>query len=462
MKKFTILWVGVCLVVCLLTNGLQAQDTITLDKIVAKVGSEVIFHSEIMEQMAMMRERKMNPGAKDQCTILESFLAQAMLVHYAKIDSIVLTEDEIDSEIDARMNHILGQMNNDRRLFQDYYGQTVSEMRELVREDLTKQMLRERMQQQIMAKVEVTPSEVLDFFNEIPKDSLPYFNAEVELAEIVLFPEINEEERGKALDKIGRIKEELKAGGDFAALARKYSEDGSARDGGDLGWTTRGSFVPEFEAAAFQLEVNEVSDIVQTEYGYHIIQLLERRGNSIHTRHILVRPHITEADRELTRNELLEVKRQLMDSVITFPDAVRQYGDKRVQSYTNNGRMINPKTNNTFFETADVDSDVFFAIDTLKVGDITPPIEFRTPLGDYSYKIVQLQARSTPHQANLKQDYSRIQDAARESKKNQIFNDWVDEHIPNTYIMIDPSYKDCEKIDRWQAKYMSTRNQGRS
>jgi peptidyl-prolyl cis-trans isomerase SurA len=462
MKRFTnnVVWASILAFMAM--NGLQAQDTVTLDKIIAKVGGEVIFHSEVAEQMAMMRERKMMTGKKEQCTILESFLAQAMLVHYAKIDSVELTEDEVEAEIDNRMNQILAMMNNDRKLFQDYYGQTVSEMRELVREDLNKQMLRERMQQQIMAKVEVTPSEVLDFFNTIPKDSLPYFNAEVELAEIVIFPEINEEEKGKALDKIGKIKEELKAGGDFAALARKYSEDGSARDGGDLGWTTRGSFVPEFEAAAFQLEVNEISDIVETEYGYHIIQLLERRGNSIHSRHILVRPHITEADRELTRNELLDVKRQLEDSLITFSDAVRQYGDKRVQSYSNNGRMINPKTNNTFFETGDVDSDVFFAIDTIEVGDITPPLEYRTPLGDYSYKIVQLQGRSTPHQANLKQDYSRIQDAARESKRNQVFSEWVDDHIPNTYIMIDPAYKDCEKIERWQPKYMTTRGQGRS
>ena len=323
------------------------------------------------------------------------------------------------------------------RLFQEVYGQTVSEMREQVREDMNRKLLGDRMQAEIMSKVEVTPSEVLEFFNQIPKDSLPYFNAEVELAEIVMFPEINEEERGKALDKIGMIKESLKAGEDFAALAKKYSEDGSARDGGDLGWTTRGSFVPEFDAAAFQLEVNETSDIIETEYGYHIIQLLERRGNSIHTRHILVRPRITDADREMIVKQLEEVRRSILAEEINFPDAVRKFGDKRVQSFSNNGRMINPKTNNTFFETGDVDSEIFFSIDTIDTWEITPPIEYRTPLGDYSYKIVQLQGRTTPHQANLKQDYSRIQDAARESKKNEVFSDWVDDHIPNTYIMLD-------------------------
>jgi peptidyl-prolyl cis-trans isomerase SurA len=442
---------------CLISITLNAQDTIVLDKIIAKVGSEVIFHSDVEEQMAMARERKQNPGPADQCLILESLLAQSMLVHYAKIDSVSVTDAEVDGEIDARMNQILAYMNNDRKLFQEVYGQTVSEMREQVKEDMQRKLLGDRMQAEVMNSAEVTPSDVLTFFNSIPADSLPYFNAEVELAEIVIYPVVNTGERAKALEKIGKIKAELKAGEDFATLARKYSDDGSAREGGDLGWTTRGSFVPEFEAAAFQLEVNDVSDIVETDFGYHLIQLLERRGNSIHTRHILVRPRVTPDDLQMTRDLLDSVRVMIMADEISFVDAVAKYGDSRVQSYTNNGRMINPKTNNTFFETADVDSEIFFSIDTLEVGEITPPIEYRTPIGDYSYKIVQLQGRTPPHQANLKQDYSRIQDAARESKRNNVFGDWVDKQIPNTYIVIDPQYRDCENISRWQAQWMTSR-----
>jgi peptidyl-prolyl cis-trans isomerase SurA len=147
----------------------------------------------------------------------------------------------------------------------------------------------------------------------------------------------------------------------------------------------------------------------------------------------------------------------ILTDEIAFVDAVAKYGDNGVQSYANNGRMINPKTNNTFFETGDVDSEIFFSIDTLEVWEITPPIEYRTPIGDYSYKIVQLQGRTPPHQANLKQDYSRIQEAARESKRNEVFGDWVDKQIPKTYIVIDPQYKNCENIDRWQAEWMEDR-----
>ncbi len=442
------------ILVCLVSATVTAQDTIILDKIIAKVGGEVIFHSDVEEQMAMMRERKGNPGKTEQCVILESLMAKAMLVHYAKIDSVEVTDDEVESEIDARMNQILAYMNNDRKLFQEVYGQTVSEMREQVKEDMNRKLLGDKMQSEIMKSVEVTPSEVIEFFNRIPKDSLPYFNAEVELAEIVMFPKINDEERQKALDKITMIKEQLKGGAEFADLARKYSDDGSAREGGDLGWTTRGSFVPEFEATAFQLEVLQTSEVIETEFGYHIIQLLERRGNSIHTRHILVRPRITDADLQKTKDLLDSVRNLVVWDSISFPDAVHKYGDKRAQSYSNNGRMINPKNNNTFFETADVDSEIFFSIDTLDQWEISPPIEYRTPLGDYSYKIVQLQGRTPPHQASLKQDYSRIQDAARESKRNQVFSDWIDKHIPNTYIMLDPQYRECPNIDRWQAQWM--------
>lgn len=455
--KQRITHITLAILFALTTCQLQGQDTIVLDKIVAKIGGEVIFHSDVEEQMAMMRERKGNPGKTEQCLILESLMAQAMLVHYAKIDSVEVTEDEVDAEIDARMDQILTYMNNDRKLFQEVYGQTVSEMREQVKDDMQRKLLGDKMQAEIMKNVDITPAEVLEFYNRIPKDSLPYFNAEVELAELVIYPQINEEERAKALEKINKVKDLLKAGEDFATLARKYSDDGSARDGGDLGWTTRGSFVPEFEATAFQLEVNETSDVIETEFGYHILQLLERRGNSIHTRHILVRPRITDADLQKTVNKLDSIKMLISADSLSFPDAVHRFGDKRVQSYSNNGRMINPKTTNTFFETADVDSEIFFSIDTLKVWDITPPIEYRTPLGDYSYKIVQLQGRTTPHKANLKQDYSRIQDAAKESKRNVAFSDWVDKHIPNTYIVIDPQYKDCPNIDKWQAKWMSGR-----
>ncbi len=455
MNRFTLL---AALFISISGMSVTAQDTLILDKIVAKIGGEVIFHSDVEEQMAIMRDRKQNPGTTERCLVLESLMAQGMLVHYARIDSVEVTDDEVNAEIDKRMDQILSMMNNDRKMFQEFYGQTVSEMREQVKDDMTRKLLGDRMQQQIITSVEVTPSEVTAYFNAIPKDSLPYFNAEVELAEIVIYPTVNKEEREKAVAKIEGIKKQLAEGADFAELARKYSDDGSGRTGGNLGWTSRGSFVPEFEAAAFQLENNEVSDVVETEFGFHIIQVLNRRGNSIETRHILVRPRITDPDLAITRHKLDSIKNLVEIDSMTFAEAVRKFGDKRMQSFSNNGRIINPKSANTFFETGDVDSEIFFSIDTLQIGEITPPIEFRGPQGDAYYKIVQLQGRTAPHQASLAQDYSRIQEAARDSKRNIAFSTWIEKRVGDTYIVIDPAYSQCPDYDRWKARWMGERS----
>lgn len=442
-------YVLILMVGLMASQNSYAQQSVVLDKIVAKVGGEVIFQSDVNDKITALSDRNKTLSEEDKCTILASLMAQAMLVHYAKLDSVVISDEEVSRDIDRKMEQILSYMNNDRKLFQDFYGQTVSDMREMVREPTMRKMLAERMQYEIMDKVVVTPGEVIDYFNSIPKDSLPYFNAEVELSEIVLFPKVNYEERAKALEKIKQVQDKLSAGEDFATLAKKYSDDGSSAQGGELGWVSRGQFVAEFEASAFQLEPNQISDIVESEFGFHIIQLQERRGNSIRTRHILVRPKITPEDREITKMKLDSIRQLIEVDSLTFEQAVTKFGDKRVQSHSNSGRMINPKTSNTFFEVGDIDSEIFFAIDTLSVGEITAPLEYRSGIEDYYYKIVKLQARTTPHRANLKEDYNRIQEAAKENKKNMVFSRWVEKRVDDTYIVVDKSYNHCEILKDW-------------
>jgi peptidyl-prolyl cis-trans isomerase SurA len=374
-----------------------------------------------------------------------------MLVHYAKLDSVVVTEEEVDRQLNARIEQILTVMNNDVNQFESYYDMTVSEAKTMFREDLERQLLAERKREEVLQSISVTPSDVKDFFDQIPRDSLPLFNAEVELGEIIHKPEVNAEERKKALNQINLVMEKLKAGEDFAELANTYSDDpgNRGRFGGDLGWVSRGTFVPEFEAAAFKLGEGEFSDIVETDFGFHIIQLLERKGLTVHLRHILIRPEITQADLDKAVAHLKNIKEQVESDSLTFTEAVREYSDEDAQSYSNAGRMVNTKTGNTFFETADLDPDIFFAIDTIAVGDITTPIAFKSQTGDVIYKIFQLQSRTSPHRANLSQDYSKIRSAARESKRNESFSAWLKNKIRETYIEIDPAYYDCESVQKW-------------
>ncbi len=447
MKKLLIIWL------CIGMAGVATAQRAVVDKVIGKVGSELVLLSEVEEQYALMTAQNANVPTGARCNIIDALLVNKLLLNQAKLDSVEVSEEDVETQLNARIERILAYMNNDMSQFEAYYGQTINQVKEQFREDLKSQILTDRMRGQIMKDVTVTPSEVKAFFNDIPKDSLPYFNSEVEISEIVYAPPINAEEKQKATEKLQEIRRRIVEGGeDFAALAQKFSDDGSARGGGDLGWTRRGKFVPEFEAAAYNLEQGEISDVVESEFGFHLIQLLERRGNSIHVRHILIKPDITDADLQAAQSRLDSVRQLLTKDSISFSIAVKRFSDKNVQSYNNDGRMVNPATGNTFFEVGDLDPDIYFAIDTMEVGEISAPIEFRNPLGELQYRLVKLQSRTAPHRASLQLDYFKIQQAAIEAKKNEFINEWVTDKIDNTYIYIDPMFNDCVLLDKWRDK----------
>ena len=398
-----------------------------IDKVVATIGGELVLLSEVEEQHALMEAQSGVLPADARCNIMDQLMASKLLVNQAKLDSIEISDEEVEAQLDARIERILGFMNNDVTQFETYYGQTINEVKAQFREDLKSQILADRMRSQVMASVTVTPSEVKQFFSSIPLDSLPYFNSEVEVGEIVYKPEVNKEERQKTIEKLESIRQRIIDGEDFAELAAKYSDDGSARAGGDLGWAKRGKYVPEFEAAAFKLEKEEISPVVESEFGFHLIQMLERRGNSIHVRHILIKPELTDADLEKAKAHLDSVRQLLTTDSLTFSQAVKLYSNEDVQSYNNDGRMVNPATGNTFFEIGDLDPDIYFTIDTMEIGAISQPFQFRDQVGDVYFRIVKLQSRTKPHKANLKQDYSKIQKAAIESKKSEYISNWIKE-----------------------------------
>ncbi|MDX1477266.1 MAG: peptidylprolyl isomerase [Saprospiraceae bacterium] len=421
-----------------------------LDRIIAKVGNEYVLHSEIEERVSLWKQKQGALPEGARCTFLEEMLVTNLLVHHAQIDSLEVPDEEVEKQLNRRFDNILAMMGNDIRQFEEYYGMTVSQSKEYMRADLRKQLNAEKMQNTIIEGIRVTPAEVIAYFNKIPKDSLPYFNSEVEIAEIVYKPQVSDSARAAALTKIRMIQDSLARGADFGELARRYSDDrGSGSQNGRLGRSPRGSFVPEFEAVAYQLSKGEISDIVETEFGFHLIRLEERLGNVIDVSHILIRPQITDKDLDKAERHLMDIRAEIMNDSISWLDAVKQYSDPKAQSYSNGGRVVNPNSGNTFFETADLDPDVFFATDTIDVGDVTVPISFRTQAGDIIYKLIQLQSRTPPHRASLQQDYSKILNAARQSKRNEAFNKWIEERIANTYILVDGAYEGCENLERW-------------
>lgn len=427
------------------------QDKKLVDKIIAQVGAEIVLLSDVETEFQYYKAQNTTVDPNAKCMILEQILAQKLLIDQAKLDSIEVPEDQVENQLDLRMEGVLKKMGGDEVLFQQYYGKSVSEMKNIYRDDIHNSIMAEMMQDKLMQDINITPTEVYDFFNNIPADSLPYFNSEVEISQILLAPQVNETEKSKAFEKIKNIKTQLENGEPFENLAKKYSDDpGSGSKGGDLGWVKRGTFVPKFEAAAYTLKKNEISDIVESEYGYHIIQLLERRGNTIHTRHILVKPSITSEDMKNAEKKLDSIRTLIAKDSMKFEDAVKKFSDPKSMSFSNNGRMTNPASQTTFFQMNELQPDVYFAIESLKEGEMTNVMETNNEMGETRYQIIKLNTKTNPHRANLKQDYSKIQSYAKNSKKNEYINNWVENKIKNVYMNIDTTYsQSCPNILKW-------------
>lgn len=444
----------ILLLLCVVCTIAQAQDRKVIDRVVARVGGEIILLSDVEEQYAYIKDQSVEVNENTRCEILESTIAQKMIIHHAKVDSVEVSDAEVDGQLDYRFDNILAQMNGDEEFFQSYYGATVGEMKEKFRDDQKQQILMERMQQTLIAKIDITPKEVLEFYKEIPYDSLPYLNSEVEISEIVIEPKVNEEQRQIALDKITDIRKQIVEDDQpFEEMAKRFSMDGSAANGGDLGFAKRGNYVADFEAAAYGLKKGELSEVVESEFGFHIIELIERRGNRIHVRHILIKPEITDEDLDLAKEKLEGIIAEIAVDSITFKEAVRKFSLEASTSYTNGGRMKNPKTGNTFFETSDLPPDVYFAIDTLNVDHITAPIEYDTPSGETLYRAIKLDTRTSPHRASLETDYDRIKQIAKNGKKNEYMADWIDKKYQKTYIEVEGIYDTCPNLAKWGKKW---------
>jgi peptidyl-prolyl cis-trans isomerase SurA len=439
----------VILIIVTSTQALNAQGSYVLDKVVATVGNEYILHSDIEEEYGYSKTQDPNIDESAKCAILDGLIAQNLIIHHAKLDSVEVTEDEVNGELDARFSNILRNMGNDEKFFQDYYGATVAEMKERYRDDQRQLILAQRMQFKLISTVDITPEEVKEYFYNIPSDSLPYLDAEVEIGEIIISPSVNSTERNKALSTMNMIQEKINSGeATFEEMAKQYSMDGSKEQGGDLGFAKRGSYVPEFEAVAFTLGPDEVSDIVETEFGFHLIKFVERRGLSVRVKHILIRPEITPADLVLAKTKIDSVKTLIDLDSIDFITAVRRFSMNKVQSYSNAGRVINPQTGTTFFETDQLDPDTYFAISDLKIGEVSEPYEIDVR-GEKMYRIVHLQSKTRPHKASLDQDYDKIAFFAKESKKAEYFTRWVESKLDETYIRVTEDFEFCPDLRKW-------------
>jgi len=449
MNKITvIIWLILVFIVQQPSSG-QAPGGVVIDEVVAVVGKEFILLSDIEQQFIQMRMQQgvRESEASTKCMILENLLFEKLLLYQAELDSIVVTPDQVNSELDRRMRYFISQFGTQEKLEQ-FYNKSVSEFKADLQDVISKQMRIERVQQGITEYAEVSPAEVRKFFRSIPRDSIPLISSVVELAQIVRKPVISPEEKFEVRDRLQAYRKRIMDGESFEALAVLYSEDpGSARQGGDIGLRGRGELYPEFEIIAFKLEPGEVSEIVETEAGYHIIQGIERRGDFMRVRHILMKPKVSPYELEKARVFLDSVAGLIRMDSISFDVAVMKFSTD--PSRNNAGIMINPMTGGTQWALDELDPKVFFVIDKLEVGQISAPVLMQDQSGDEAYQLLYLKRRTQPHRANLEEDYDQIQNWALMQKKSEIIRKWIVKNSRKAYIRIDDKFLDCDFEHKW-------------
>lgn len=436
------------LALCLIMISAKAQDKI-IDEVVATVGSHMILLSDIEQQYMQMRAQesfKMNSTAA-RCQILESMLFQKLLLNQAEFDSVKVSDEEVDGSLDSKLRYYIQQFGSRDKL-EAFYKKSIDEIKAEFREPIREQLLEEQVQQKITQDIKITPAEVKKFFNAIHADSIPLIATEYEIAELVKDPPLSPEELAAAKEKISALRARIVKGEKFATLAILYSEDpGSAPKGGELGLFGRGDMYPEFEAAAFSLKKGEVSDVVKTKAGYHILQLIERRGEYVNVRHILIIPKVSPMDMAKAKAKLDSIADLIRKDSITFEKAVMKYSDN--PNRINGGLLINPASGNSRFEASQIDREVFFVIDKMKVGDISKPVPMTNEEGKEAYRLLYLKVRTEPHQASLKEDYSQVQEWALNDKRAKTISAWIAKKISSSYVNVNENYKTCKFTHKW-------------
>lgn len=432
----------------------NAQDLIgTADRIVAIVGkSRIVLQSDLDVQFTSMRAQDPTLDDSMKCYMLQQMIIQKLLVEQAERDSLPVSDDDVEGTIENRIRTFIRQYGSKEKL-EEIAGKTIYQLKEENRELFKEQLLAERMQGKILENVKITPSEVQQFYNKIPVDSLPFFPASVEVGQIVIDPPVNPELDEYAKTKLADIRNQiLMEGKSFETMAGLYSDDPGSRDNGgrynDIN-RTGGGWAPEFVAAAFKLQNGDISPLVKTQFGYHIIQMIQRKGEVADVRHILIRPERTSGDFKRAAEKLDSVRSLLLAGTFTFPEAVGKFSTDEAAKNTG-GMVINPQTGSAQLEIDALDPAMVLMLDTMKVGSYSMPQLFTTDRGERSMRIVYLKSRTEPHKANLKDDYSKIQQVALQQKQAKKTEEWLMSRLPNYYIKIDPEYAGCSNFARWQ------------
>ena len=434
--------------------SVYGQDNV-IDEVVWVVGDEAILKSDVESERLNAQYEGRKFDGDPYCIIPEQLAVQKLFLHQAAIDSIEVSEQEVIGQVERRTNWLIEQVGGSKEKLEEYYNKTSTQIREMLRENIRDGLTVQKMQQHIVGEIKITPAEVRRYFKDLPQDSIPFVPTQVEVQIVTLEPKI-------PLEEVERVKKTLRDYTDginsgkmsFATYARFYSEDpGTARRGGELGFMGKGELVPEYANVAFNLQdPNKVSKIVETEFGFHIIQLIEKRGDRINTRHILLKPKVEEKDLEAALVRLDSIADDIRNQKFTFDDAAT-YISQDKDTKNNHGLMANKNTGTARFEMQDlaqVSQEVAKMVENMNVGEISRAFTMINDKGKEVCAIVKLKSRINGHKATISEDYQRLKAIVMEKRSEDKLEKWIKEKQKHTYVRINEKWQKCDfKYPGW-------------
>ena len=438
MKRFFLI-----IIIATCSMIINAQE---IDKIIAIIGDEIVLRSEVENQYLQYISQGVTSNEELRCEILEDLMTQKLLIFSCKQDSISVTKEEIEQEVETRVNYYVDQIGSIEKVEQ-YFEKDIYQIKKVLSELVEDQFLIQRMQSSITKDVKITPFDVNEFYEKMDKSELPLIEDRYKLSQIIVKPKMSEDQINKLTDRLNAFRKRVLNGEDFKVLAALYSDDpGSANNGGEIGFVSRGTFVPEFEKVAFRLKKGEVSEIVKTNFGYHIIQLIERRGDQVNVRHILLKPKYSSTSLQNARLRIDSIYNKIKNNEISFSQAIKSYSDDDTKN--NNGLLINPSNGSSTYTIAELGSSIKYLIEGLNEDDFTKPVKVESNEGSI-YRILNVVEKISSHTANLDLDYDFFQTQALNFKKQEKLDEWIEKRIKDTYVELKEIDKNCKSSYKW-------------
>lgn len=440
-----------CIALMIAGVAFAQPKKVVADKIVAVVGDKVVLKSDIDNTITDMQRQGMEVPANAKCLTLEQAMGIKALVLQAEKDSLPVTEEEVNADIDNQIRYFINAYGSTEEL-EKVSGKTIYQLKDDFKDGFRERKLAAAMRNKVVEDVRITPKEVKEYFDKLAKDSLPYYESELEIGQVVVYPKASREAEEYSIDQLKEFKLQLESGKkDFKTLAAIYSDDPGSKDkSGEYEINrTEKQWDPVFLAKAFSLKEGQISNPFKTKFGYHIVQLVSRAGDDAVVRHILKIPQITQAELKATNERLDSVRAKLIAGTMQFGEAVSKYSDDEASKFTG-GRKQNAE-GSTYITIDQLDKDMVVMMKNLRIGQYSQPTEFTDERGKRGVRIVYLMTKSEPHRENLKDDYDKIAQRALEEKKNLTLEEWFNKKINTYYIYLDDEYKTCEEMKKWQS-----------